>query len=391
VTQGSFSPYTAAAPYNTATKGGSGYFDGSGDYLTAPSGAAVSGTGAFTVEFWVYMSATQTGSRTISGPANNITINVSSNGDVSYGLNGVNDIVNANGGSILNTWAHICVGRSAGGTARVWVNGTSIGTATDSNNYTAGTVTIGATAVPSAYLTGYFSNARITNTDVYGTSNTTITVPTAPLTAVTGTRLLLSYTNAGIPDLAMQNNLETVGNAQVSTSVKKYGTGSLAFDGTGDWLTMPSSPNLILGSGDFTIEAWLYPGSQPSAFNSIVGANSANGPIFNLRGSGTSTSISLNPFGSGDIFNVNYTFTQDTWVHVAVTRAGTSVRLFINGTQTGSTVTDSTNFTVAITSVAMADSGSQVYRGNIDDLRITKGVARYTANFTPPTAALLTY
>jgi hypothetical protein len=74
------------------------------------------------------------------------------------------------------------------------------------------------------------------------------TPPTAPLTAVTNTQLLCNFTNAGILDNAMMNDLETVGNAQISTSVKKYGTGSMYFDGTGDWLSVPKCQTLEFGS-----------------------------------------------------------------------------------------------------------------------------------------------
>jgi hypothetical protein len=397
-----FSPFNPTAPYSTSVIGGSGYFDGSGDYLTAPSGAAVSGTGAFTVEFWVYMSATQTSARIVSGPANNITINLSSNGDIDYGLNGVNAIITANIGSILNSWVHVCVARSAGGTARLWANGTSFGTATDSNNYTAGTVTIGSTAVPNFYLTGYLSNVRTTNTDVYGTSNTTITVPTAPITAVTGTRLLLSYTNAGIPDLAMQNNLETVGNAQVSTSVKKYGTGSLAFDGTGDYLDAPNSSLFNLVSGDFTIEFWfntntLTPTNQ---FACLVGCQNFNG----TTGAGWGVfqyDQEVRFFwagATGSFVTGNVITSTGTWYHIAVVRSGTATnntKIYINGVQQGQGTPSITNSTqVLVVGGIDTTSGwnSNLYsNGYIDDLRITKGLARYTANFTPPTAALPTF
>ena len=383
-----FSPFSPTTVYSTSVIGGSGYFDGTGDYLTAPSGAAVSGTSAFTIQFWVLMTASQTYSRIVSGATNNITINLSSNGDFDYGKNGVNSIIAANAGSILNAWAHVCVARSASGTARVWVNGTSIGTATDSNSYTAATVYIGATSVPSFYLTGYLSNLQITNTDVYGTSNTTIAVPSAPLSAVSGTSLLLSYTNAGILDNAMMNDLETVGNAQISTSVVKYGTGSMYFDGTGDYLTVPFSPSLNL-AGDFTIEFWTY---LNSTSDQTFVAKTGNGSAFAWFVQLNSTNLRFYPANNGTTGTpISWAWAPSTgqFYHVAISRSGSSVRAFINGTQIGSTGTNSDNLT-STSGMGIGinlDGNTQALNGYIDDLRITKGVARYTANFTAPTAA----
>jgi hypothetical protein len=105
-------------------------------------------------------------------------------------------------------------------------------------------------------MNGYISDIRVVKgTAVY---TTTFTPPTAPLNAITNTSYLLKFTNAGIYDHAMLNDLETVGNAQVSTSVVKYGTGSMYFDGAGDYLSRPASSLYALGTGDFTIEAWVY-------------------------------------------------------------------------------------------------------------------------------------
>jgi hypothetical protein len=86
-------------------------------------------------------------------------------------------------------------------------------------------------------FSGYIScYQRIIGSGGFNATNSTITVPTAPPTAVANTSLLLNFTNAGIFDNTGKNNLETVADAQIDTSVKKYGTGSMEFDGTGDYL-----------------------------------------------------------------------------------------------------------------------------------------------------------
>ena len=223
----------------------------------------------------------------------------------------------------------------------------------------------------------------------------TATTPTAPLTAITNTQLLTNMANAGIPDLAMQNNLQTVGNAQVSTSVKKYGTGSLNFPSSGtNYLASTSSTSLYaFGTGDFTIEFWLYITTTSSAQN-----------IYDTRPASTTGAYNMIYCNSGAItYNTNNadqiigsTLSINTWYHIAVCRSGTSTKLFVNGAQSGSTYTDSTNYIVGSGRPVV---GANAYNlgtyglnnGYIDDLRITNGLARYTANFTPPTSALPTY
>ena len=181
------------------------------------------------------------------------------------------------------------------------------------------------------------------------------------------------------------------GNAQIDTAIKQFGTGSLLFDGNGDNVAIANNSILTLGTGNFTIELWIYPLSQVGSFNSIIGGNASGEPIVNLRGSGTSSSISFNIFGSADIFNLDYTFTQNNWYHIAISRSGTSLKVYINGSQIGSTITDSTNISAPLTTVGgLIVAYSQYFNGNIDDVRITKGVARYTgSSLTVPTREFL--
>ena len=91
-------------------------------------------------------------------------------------------------------------------------------------------------------------------------------------------------TNGAIYDSSMMNDLETVGNAQISTSVKKYGTGSMYFDGTGDWLVGVVNPNLGFSSGNFTIEGWAYVTSIGATYQCIL---SIGAPVQIYARSGT--------------------------------------------------------------------------------------------------------
>jgi hypothetical protein len=279
----------------------------------------------------------------------------------------------------------------SGSTVSIFQNGTRTGTITDTNSYsnTTDAVTIGTDRnLAGAQFNGYISNVRLVKgTAVYNPTLSTLTVPTAPLTAITNTSLLLLGTNAGIIDNAMLNNLETVGNAQISTTQSKFGGASIAFDGTGDWLLLPASPNMALGTGDLTFECWIY------------ATAASDSPIYESRSTLLNTDGFTVTAFSSTVIRV-YTTTAlvsatvsnylNTWTHVAFTRQGSTNRLFVNGTLQA-TATASDNFSNQVVVVGggryTANTITNSFTGYIDDLRITKGYARYTANFTPPTAA----
>ena len=391
-----FSPFLPTTAYSTSVVGGSGYFDGTTDYLNlAAQTALVFGTGDFTIELFAYANSLATPtiydtrpSGTVGGT--NITLYVSSN-VIYYYANGANQI---NGGTFpLNQWVHVVASRVSGST-RLFINGTQVGsTYTDSTNYTVGTnrPIIGADGNNNGTngFVGYLSNVRV----VKGSGVTSVTVPTAPLTAITNTSLLLSATNAGIFDSAAKNVLETVGNAQVSTTQAKFGTTSMYFDGSGDRLYEPSNQNYNFGSGDFTIEFWANPISQGGH------GSSNNDCLIDFR-DGVATAVARGTLyiylnGTGVYWYVNGTnritggaISNTTWTHIAICRSGTSTKLFLNGTQSGSTYTDTNVYLVSPISIGEFNDGTGGgnFYGYIDDFRITK-YARYTANFTPPTAA----
>ena len=185
------------------------------------------------------------------------------------------------------------------------------------------------------------------------------------------------------------------GNAAISTSVQKYGTGSYAFDGTGDYLTINGSSTSIDLSGDFTLETWVY-------FNTTTG----NQKIFDLRLHnvvGTADTLLLDKSGTqfrcyvdGENRTVSSpTASANTWYHVAVSRSGSIVRHFVNGTAYAnyeqSTVKDYTIDYGAHIGISKSGQNFQFgLNGYMDDIRFTSGVARYTQNFTPPAGALPT-
>jgi hypothetical protein len=404
-----FSPFNPTAAWSAATYGGSGYFDGSGDYLSVADNAAWNmGSGDFTAECWIYPTSFANEAMIMgqwSGATGGTTLNwalMFDSGSAGY----LRLITSSNGSSVLfdlststfalslNTWQHIAAVRN-GNTYTIYVNGVSRATTTNASAlYDATNVfTIGAeSTTPSQYFQGYMSDVRVVKgTAVYTAA---FTPPTAPLTAITNTQLLTNFTNAGILDATSKNNLETVGNAQISTTQSKFGGSSMYFDGTGDWLLGPASQNLALGTGNFTVEAWIY----VTTFTTTTGFQA----IFSNRNS-TTTQASFD-FGIRNSDKYLYFYNRNTdvstfstaglsgvntWIHVAIARVGSTITFYINGTASG-TVSVSTNSFGSNNVIYVGSNFNatpDIFNGYIDDLRVTKGVARYTTGFTPPTAA----
>jgi hypothetical protein len=392
-----------SSEYSTTTFGGSGYFDGTGDYLVTPASSALAlATNAadFTIECWLYNNGgagSQYGRgicvyypsggygsnrlmfRLVAGQ-NRINVYLLANSGAEFGSSGTDGTATVT----LNAWTHVALVRNAG-VFYVYVNGVlditvnSSSAASSIPFTTFNTIEVGRTqdgSVPD--WNGYISNYRfVKGTAVYKAN---FAPPVAPVTAVANTQLLCNFTNAGIIDNAMMNNLETIADAKISTTQSKYGGSSMSFDGNGDYLDSPSILSAQFGTGDFTIEGWLYINSLAAAqvlfeFRAVNGAS--YGQIY------ITTSGVLRFYLPTDIGTSN-TLSAGAWTHFAITRASGTLRMFIGGVQgysnSHTSAMDATRLRIG------ADvSGGNGYNGYIDDLRITKGFARYTANFTPPT------
>jgi hypothetical protein len=177
------------------------------------------------------------------------------------------------------------------------------------------------------------------------------------------------------------------GNAKLSTAEKKFGTASLALDGTGDYASVATNSDFGYGTEDFTIEMWVY--RTVSGITQVLldqrTANPTNyAPVIFIN---TSNALQYND-GAASVITGATTVPLNAWSHVALSRNGTSTRLFLNGVQQGSTYTDTRNYIATPLTIGARFNNIQNFTGYIDDLRISKGVARYTSNFTAPTAAL---
>lgn len=389
-----FSPFVLPYSYNPDTISqiyfGSGYFNGSSYFLNvAYSNTLIPTVGTdFTLEVWVYQTATASTSNILGmNSATQVPWRLGIN--TSYELL-VGNVTITSGTPILNAWTHLCFTISSN-SVRLFVNGTQVGSTTTLTSITDNSlpVTIAARSDSQRFWPGYMAGIRIIKGTALYTSN--FTPPTLPLTSVNNTTLLMNFTNAGIYDFTMNSGVVTVGDAQLRTTVTKYNPTSIFFDGTGDYLLIPNSSVIQLASVNFTIECWVYFNSVASGQQLLSGYTSSSFTWgFNTAATGT-----LNYYlsSNGTTWNIasgvlmgNIVVNQ--WIHVALVRDGSTFTPYINGTA-GTTATSSASiFSNPNPMYVGALPGGSAFSGYIDDLRITRGLARYTANFTPPSGPL---
>jgi hypothetical protein len=393
-----FSPFNPTAAWSAATNGGSGYFDGSGDYLSvARDNVFLPGANTdFTIEAWVYLTATPgaTDAQILGfgeyGLNSDYVFAINSSRQLFFYFSSSNTVcTNTTTLVPLNAWTYVAVSRSGTGSnnLKVFVNGNAASFSVNSTLVGTGgnNLTIGADANgDETNLTGYITNIRFIN----GTGYTSLTVPTLPLTAITNTQLLTNFTNAGIYDATSKNDLETVGNAQISTAQSKFGGSSMYFDGTGDYVASASSPLLALGTGNLTVEFWFRAssvGTNQRIVQNTVGGFDSTSYILRINGSSKLEVAFAYPDVSA---SSTTTIANDTWYHVAMVRNGTSVKVYLNGVEEMSgTSSGNMSNQYAYVGGYYNVGPAEYFTGYVQDVRITKGIARYTTAFTPPTTA----
>tara|TARA_R100001509_G_scaffold164569_1_gene142686 strand:+ start:511 stop:3168 length:2658 start_codon:yes stop_codon:yes gene_type:complete len=394
-----FSPFDHNG-YSSGGNGGSMSFDGSGDYLVTGADADqfVNSNNTGTIEMWLRLDAFTSPRTTLCGHwtgSNGWTFDLDTAGSLVIATNGL-VVAAVSTGLTLGRWHHFAV-VNTGSAINVFTDGIYKSTQSNPsvNSASSSSLTIGSRSDNSLPTNGIIADFRfVDGTVVYDRGSASVgdkvfTPPTAPLTAITNTALLLRGTDAAIIDKSQ--SVETItlnGNVKSSTTQSKYLTSSMYFDGSGDYLTIPS---IQLGILPFTIEMWVR--------LSVV-TTSSNIPFLS---SGTSSSVGTFQFeissnsklgfqyDSLSTFTTSSGLTADTWHHVAISRAGTGTnetKLFLDGVLAGSS-TVASNFNSTSDIFIGRNRGNSTYAsGYISDVRITKGFARYTSNFTAPTSAL---
>jgi hypothetical protein len=425
-----FSPFSTL----TVSKYYSTYFDGSGDYLTLPSNQSTfsMGTGDFTIEMWVYVNnlsvqrglydTLNAGDSTGTG---RFGLQITTAGVVQvYSLAGT--ILTSGGTLAVNTWYHIAYVRISN-SGKLYVNGSQVNsTYTDNNNYVVGTSTrpiVGINGYDSSSfpMSGYISNLRVVKG--LGVYTGSFTPPTSPLSATqssgtniaaisSGTSLLTckdstvkdnsinSYaltTSGDVRPLAVSPFTPTA-NASSSYDTTTFG-GSMYFDGSGDYLVAAHQPSQWMTTSDFTVEGWIYT-TKTGSEQVFVGkqwqgsANAYASYVIYLESGNTVRVLGSTSGGSWeiDLGSSTATVKQHTWTHLALTRSGSTFRLFINGildksgTNAGSLYTTSDPLTVG---AAGPQTGYNAqFQGYMSDVRVIRGTALYTSNFYPGSTPL---
>jgi Concanavalin A-like lectin/glucanases superfamily len=378
-----FSPFNFTSAYSNSV-GGSlsiSYLDNL--YNTSNNANIALGTGDFTIEAWLYSSNTQGIDASIYNSGNG------GPGTLTFHANNTStDFQRVISATIQPyAWNHIAVTRSGNtvGNLKLFVNGNLANTSNVAYNYnfTQGNITIGSS------INGSLSNLRVIKGNALYTSS--FNVPTSPLLPTANTVLFINANNAGVIDNTQKNNLFTYGAAAISTAQSKFGGSSIYLDAN-SYVSSTHNPLLDLSTGapNFTVECWIYPFSTSNGRTAQIltkdwpygGPN----PSYGMYLTGTSGQMI---FVVADATNVSsitqYTYngiSANTWTHLALVRKANNMLSFVNGNLVNT----------SLITITTKDSGTYFnigtgFSGYIDEVRITKGVARYTSSFTPSSFA----
>ena len=303
-------------------------------------------------------------------------------------------------GILINRWYHIAIVKDST-TGRFFIDGQPSGTFSwnkASSNSTQA-LHIGNLGDGNVYfMDGKVSNARVViGSAVY---NNTFTPSSTKLTNISNTKFLACQTSNRSEATVVNNGnasdtATTIGNPASSTEDPFEGDYSVEFDGSNDYLSIADSTDFDLDSSDFTIECWYNPDTNPGWAGLIAQWPNGNYNVTN--------SWVLEPVGStlsfyycntaGNLYGINApgSLQENQWQHCAVTRSGNTINVWLNGAKGSDHTIQGTmqNSTSNVNIGGNVANGGYV-DGNISNIRLTKGQALYTSNFTPSTSALTT-
>ena len=399
-----FTHVVAAPPGGDGS--GSVLFDGNGDYLEVGKSTDFDFGASFTMEAWVYANSLTTDSSSYNA-LDSIFESIDWNsqlGQYSFGISHENKpyfyIFDGGnrfyyGTTVLSTqqWYHLAVSRDGSGNIRLFVNGEL--ESTNSNSYSLSNsnqpnpARIGGCKINNSgsgiqkSFDGFISNLHVAKGTTLYTSD--FNPSSTPLTAVSNTKLLCCKSTTSVTDAevipTIPGTITANGDPEVSTS-NPFSAGSSYFNNSS--LQLTSTADLCPGTSDFTFECWLRPTNWGSSWETVYHNGTVNGLFIGKDDAGNFVVRASN--------NTSF-ITQSTlpsvnqWTHIAVTRQGSTLKLFYDGVLKNS-VSNSHNFVTAATAIAQTTSNGEGINGRISNLRFIKGTALYTSNFTVPTEKL---
>jgi hypothetical protein len=416
-------PLTIKRTNSTSIAANSVLFNGSNQYLTATrSSGWLTYANNFTLECWVYFTRNPTvsyggiyhtciaGTYTTSLSVGWELLLYGSNGaDATTGIGfgaGSGNNVSASITLNKNTWYHIALVKNST-TMSIYVNGVVAGTGVVSSWSDRTLINIGRSGYSPYlyYFPGYISNFRIVDGTAVYTSN--FTPSATPLTAIANTALL-TCKSATIVDNSTNNFAITNNNAATVSSINPFRAPinnfqfarrastavgrSVLFNGTNQYLSVASNAAFGFGASDYTIEFWTYYPPTSTIYGKTVIDSRPTATNGNYWIFATSSTGIMSFYTGADGTTITDTVARtNQWVHYAVSRLGSSLKLFANGTQVASTTDSSTTLASGLLIGANAFRGTApdtYWSGYISNIRILKGTALYTSNFTAPTSPL---
>ncbi len=412
------SPFLKNAIYNPLVNAGSLMCAIGPHTIAFGTGSAALAIGAstdFTLEFFFYSKGSSIGAATIfsvTSPGVSFIVNKIVNSNLSYTYGTATGVIATEAALNLasDQWNHIAICREAG-TINAFFNGIIASSVVNAQAF--GTPNTNVIVGIGSAIDNWMSGLRmVIGSSVY--TGIKFVVPTAPLTAITNTAYLLNFSNAGIIDYG-SNSGANFGGAVITTAQSKWGFGSLLCSrglGVQNGMSIPTCENIeLLGTSNYTIELWVYPLNFTVTEGYIVAKDAVSGtnyPQYSIRINTTGNVLYSVGIASGAVTVQTITSTGvlivNAWNHVAVTKYNSVLTIFINGIPSISATQTVTPVYVGrpLLINGQANGGALGgIDGYINDLRITKGYARYTnteqvqaltanssGSFQPPTSAL---
>jgi len=396
-----FSPFSPVNEYNSGSPSKGVHITSTNRVEYANHSSLNLGNSDFTIDFWMYQKTAPTNGAVVcrGGVSPGYLLGMSgSNLAFWCSSNGTNyDMVNGAtiGAFTINSWHHVALSR-VGTTIHAFINGQL------KQSFNVGTASVYDNGYPTTL--GFWTNGGASFTDfngliqdfriIKGTGlySATFVPPSSKSLSVAGTSLLTCQ-DGSLTDNSTNNHPPIITGVPVSSSDDATPpTGSsLVFTGTaGSFLQLGGQSNFAFGTGDFTIEMWYFPYaiSNQQLYSSQASGSYTTAPDLWMDTSGR---LNLQVGGTGSVKQAA-ALSPMTWYHIALVRRSNSSTIYINGVESGSPAVDNNNYTIPANRPLIGGYGYSTNQypvnGMISDLRVVKGTAVYTGNFTPPTSRL---